>query len=125
VPAKAPAKATNVAAALKPPAAAAPALKLSKDELRVRVEQLERTNATLRAKNREANRTAKTATAWITELEEMSPGLLKQVASQTPSTKEEQAAKTSRAKRKSPGVDRGHSGPAGVAANDPAFLRRG
>jgi hypothetical protein len=57
-PAETPAKTTKPAAAAKRVATAAPAPKLSKDELRARVEQLERANATLRAKNREANRAA-------------------------------------------------------------------
>jgi hypothetical protein len=72
VSAKAPAKVTKAAAAPKrAPTAAAPALKLSKDELRVQLEKLERANATLRTKSREANRTAKAATTRIAELEEI------------------------------------------------------
>jgi hypothetical protein len=106
VPAKAPAKVTKVAAAPKrATVAAAPALKLSKDELRVQVETLERANATLRAKNREANRTAKAATARIAELEENVARLAKKAALQTPSANGEQAAKPSRAKRQSRGVE--------------------
>ena len=59
--AKTPAKRSKATAAAKPKQAAASAAapKLSKDELRSRVEALERTNAALRAKNRDANRTAK------------------------------------------------------------------
>jgi hypothetical protein len=116
VPAKSPAKVTKLAATSKrAPAAAAPALKLSKDELRVQVEKLERANATLRLKNREANRTAKTATARIAELEESVARLTKKAASQTLSANGEQAAKPSRAKRQSRGVDHDHATPAGAA----------
>jgi predicted RNase H-like nuclease len=105
VPAKAAVKVIKVAAAPKrAPAAAAPALKLSKDELRVQVEKLERANATLRAKNREAHRTAKAVTARIAELEENVARLAKKAASQTPPANGEQAAKPSRAKRQSRGI---------------------
>jgi hypothetical protein len=102
VPAKTPAKATKLAAAPKrAPVAAAPALKLSKDELRVQVEKLERANATLRVKNREANRTAKAATARIAELEENVTRLAQKSELQAPPANGEQAAKPSRAKRQS------------------------
>jgi hypothetical protein len=123
VPAKAPAKAAKLAAAPKrAPVAAAPALKLSKDELRVQVEKLERANATLRLKNREANRTAKTATARIAELEQSVARLTKKAASQTPSANGEKAAKPSRAKRQSRSVDHDHAAPAGAADQKPAPL---
>jgi hypothetical protein len=57
-PAETPAKSAKPSAAPKRVATAAPAApKLSKDELRARVEQLERANATLRGKSREANTT--------------------------------------------------------------------
>jgi hypothetical protein len=123
VPAKAPAKVTKLAAAPKrAPVAAAPALKLSKDELRVQVEKLEHSNATLRVKNREANRTAKTATARIAELEEQVAKLAKKAASQTLSANGEPAAKPSRAKRQSRGVDHDNAAPAGAAGQKPASL---
>jgi hypothetical protein len=123
VPAKAAVKVTKVAAAPKrATAAVALALKLSKDELRVQVEKLERANATLRAKNREANRTAKAATARIAELEEYVAKLAKKAALQTPSSNGEQAAKPTRAKRQSRGVDRDPAAPAGVAEQKPAPL---
>src|SRR5690348_14476915 len=82
-PAKTPAKPTKATAAAKPQqAVAAPAApKLSKDELRTRVETLEQANATLRTKNRDANRAAKTAAARITELEDQVAQLEKRVAS--------------------------------------------
>jgi hypothetical protein len=106
VPAKAPAKVIKVAAAPKrAPVTTAPAVKLSKDELRVQVEKLERANATLRVKNREANRTAKATTARIAELEENVTRLAKKAELQTPpGANGEQAAKPSRAKRQSRGI---------------------
>jgi hypothetical protein len=123
VPAKAPAKVTKLAAAPKrAPVAAAPALKLSKDELRVQVEKLECANATLRAKNRETNRTAKAATARIAELEESVARLTKKAASQTPSANGEKAVKPSHAKRQSRSVDHDHAAPAGTADQKPAPL---
>ena len=123
VAAKTPAKVTKPTVAPKrATVAAAPALKLSKDELRVQVEKLERANATLRLKNREANHTAKTATARIAELEENVTQLEKNAASQTPSANGEQAAKPSRAKRQSRGVDHDHAAPAGAADQKPAPL---
>ena len=120
IPAKPAVKVTKLATASKrAPAVAAPALKLSKDELRVQVEKLERANATLRAKNRDANRTSKAVTARIAELEEHVAKLEKK-ASQAPSANEEQAAKPSRAKRQSRGVDHNNPTPAGVADQKPA-----
>jgi hypothetical protein len=120
-PAKAPAKITKAAAAPKRvPVAAAPALKLSKDELRVQVETLERTNATLRAKSREANRTAKAAAARIAELEEIVAGLEKKAAQATPAKVAKAAAKLTRAKRQSGKVGPGDAGPPGVADQEPA-----
>ena len=70
-----PAKAKAKVAAAKKPAAAAkpssvtPARALSKDALRAQVEKLERANAALRTKNREANRAAKLSAARMAELE--------------------------------------------------------
>jgi hypothetical protein len=105
VPAKAPGKVAKAAAPKSAPAVAAPALKLGKDELRVQVEKLEQANATLRAKNREINRTVKAATARIAELEEHVAKLAKKAALQTPSTNGEQATKPSRAKRQNRGIE--------------------
>src|ERR1700750_2578075 len=81
--AKTPAKRTEATGGAKPTqTAASPAApKLSKDELRARVEALERANATLRAKNRDANRAAKTVAARIAELEDQVAQLEKRVAS--------------------------------------------
>lgn len=58
----------KVAAPKRTAAATRPAM-ITKDELRAQVEKLERTNATLRTKNREAGRAAKDATARIAALE--------------------------------------------------------
>jgi hypothetical protein len=105
-----PAKVTKLAATPKRvPVAAAPAPKLSKDELRVQLDKLERANATLQAKNREANRTAKADAARIAELEGSVARLEKTVAAQTSSTPEEKAAKPSRAKRQSRGAKGEHA----------------
>ena len=121
VAAKAPAKVTKVAAAPKRvPVAAAPALKLSKDELRVQLEKLERANATLRAKSREANRTAKAATARIAELEEIVARLEQKAAPATPAKVEKAAAKPTRVKRQSGKGGPGAAVPPGVAIQEPA-----
>ncbi len=55
-------------------AAAAPVPKLNVAELRLLVEKLEDNEATLRAKNREAGRAAKTAAARIADLEQQVAG---------------------------------------------------
>jgi len=123
VPAKAPAKVAKAAATPKrAPAAPAPALKLSKDELRVQLEKLERANATLRTKHREANRTAKAATARIAELEEIVAGLEMKAAQATPAKVENAAAKPTRVKRQSGKVGPGAAVPPGVAIQEPAPL---
>jgi chromosome segregation ATPase len=120
-PAKAPAKRTRTTAAAKPKQAAvsAAAPKLSKDELRARVETLERTNATLRAKNRDANRAAKTAAARIAELEDQVTQLEKRVASAQPKPKR---STPSPRKRRSHEIDPGDAVPPGVAVQEPAPL---
>ena len=120
-PAKTPAKRTKATVASKPiQTAASPAApKLSKDELRARVEALERANATLRAKNREANRAAKTAAARIAELEDQVTQLEKRVASGQPQPK---PSAPSRRQRRSHGVDPGDAVPPGVAVQEPAPL---
>jgi hypothetical protein len=123
VAAKAPAKVTRVAATPKrTPAAAAPAPKLGKDELRVQLEKLERANATLRAKSREANRTAKAATARIAELEEIVARLEQKAAQATPDKVEKAAAKPTRVKRQSGKGGPGAAVPAAEAIHEPASL---
>ncbi len=74
-------------------AAAAPAPKISKDELRAQVEKLERSVATLRARSRDAVRAAKQAAARIEELEA-------QLAAKEQAPKPE--AKASRADKRTP-----------------------
>jgi len=120
-PVKTPAARTKTPAASKSPrTAAAPAApKLSKDELRTRVEALERANATLRAKNRDANRAAKTAAARIAELEDQVAQLEKRVASAQPKPK--RSAPSPR-KRQSREIDPGDAVPEGVAVQEPAPL---
>ncbi len=59
----------SVPAAKRAPAAAASAPKLGKEELRAQVEKLERANATLRAKSKQAGQSAKAAAARVAELE--------------------------------------------------------
>jgi hypothetical protein len=77
--AKAPA--SKKAAAAKRPSATSTGF-TSKDELRAQVEKLEKVNATLRTKSREANRAAKSASSRIAELEEEVARLEKRGASQ-------------------------------------------
>jgi hypothetical protein len=121
VAAKAPAKVTKLAVAPKrAPAAATPALKLSKDDLRGQLEKLERANATLRAKSREANRTAKAATARIAELEEMVARLEQKAVPATPAKVEKAAAKPTRVKRQSGKVGPVAAVPPGMATQEPA-----
>lgn len=100
-------------------AAPAAAPKLSKDELRTRVEALERANAALRAKSREANRAAKTAAARIAELEDQLAQLEKRLASAEPKPK---SSAPSRRLRRSREIDPGDAVPEGVAVQDPAPL---
>jgi chromosome segregation ATPase len=119
--AKTPAKHSKPTTAAKPKQAAAPpaAPKLSKDELHARVEKLERANATLRAKNRDANRAAKIAATRIAELEDQVAQLEKRVASAQPTAK--RAAPAPR-KRQSREIDPGDAVPEGVAVQEPAPL---
>jgi hypothetical protein len=97
--------------------------KLSKDELRAQVEKLGRTNANLRAKNREASREAKTSAARIAELEEQVVRLEKQLVTQAAGAGDDQAAlepKGHQARHRE--VDPGDSVPPGVAVEEPAPL---
>jgi hypothetical protein len=97
--------------------------KLSKDELRAQVEKLERANANLRAKNREAGREVKKTAARIFELEEQVARLEKQLAAQEAGSGGDRAApapKDRQAKHRE--IDRGDSVPPGVAVQEPAPL---
>jgi len=119
-PAKTPATRTKAPGAAKPTrTVASPAApKLSKDELRTRVEALERANTTLRAKNRDANRTAKTAAARIAGLEDQVAQLEKRVASAQRQSKPSASPR----KRRSHDIDPGDAVPEGVAIQEPAPL---
>jgi chromosome segregation ATPase len=124
-PVKTSAKATKAPAA-PPGRAASPAIpKPSKDELRALVEKLEATNATLRTKNREANRAAKTAAARIAELEDQVARLEQQAAPPPPApakTSSPKPAAPVRSKRQRRGVDPGDAVPPGVAVEEAAPL---
>jgi len=118
-PAKMPAK--HKVAAAKPiqTATSMAAPKLSKDELRTRVEVLEKVNATLRAKSRDTNRATKTAAARIAELEDQVAQLEKRLASAQPQAK---PAASARRQRRSREIDPGDAVPEGVAVQNPAPL---
>jgi chromosome segregation ATPase len=120
-PAKTPAKRSKAPAAAKPTrTVASPAApKLSKDDLRARVETLERANATLRARNRDANRAAKTAAARIAELEDQVVQLEKRLAAAQ--RKAAPSAATPR-KRRRREIDPADAVPPGVAVQAPEPL---
>ena len=101
-------------------AKAPPAPKLSVGELRAQLEKLEKANATLRAKSRDAGRMAKTAAARIAELEDEVARLEKELASKTETAKPTRA-KVVRAKRRSSEIDPGDAVPPGVAVEEPAL----
>jgi hypothetical protein len=115
-------KVTKVVAAKRVATTAAPVQKVSKDELRAQVEKLERTNATLRTRSREANRAAKTAAARIAALEEQVARLEKQVAAQTTRAERGQPASPPKGRRRVPRreIDPGDAVPPGVAVEEPA-----
>jgi hypothetical protein len=121
---KPPLKAAKAAAAPKrTPVAAPPAPKISKDELRTQVEKLEGTVATLRTKNREANRAAKTAAARIAELEEQVAQFEKQAVAQTaPAKRGLKPSPVARSNRGSKGIDPGDAVPPGVAVEESGAL---
>jgi hypothetical protein len=121
-------KVTPVAATRRAVSAPPAVQKVSKDELRAQVEKLERGNATLRAKNREATRAAKTAAARVAELEEQVAGLEKQLAARTtaasggrpPSASKPASPLKSGRRPKRRAIDPGDALPPGVAVEDPA-----
>lgn len=93
--------------------------KVSKDELRAQVEKLERANANLRAKNREA----KTTAARIAELEEQVARLEKQLVAQMAIAGGDRAAPASKGRQaRHREIDPGDSVPPGVAVEEPAPL---
>jgi hypothetical protein len=122
VPVKTSAKAAKAPAAAAGRAAAAPvAPKPSKDELRALVAKLEAANATLRSKNREANRATKTDAARIAELEDQVARLEKQAAPPPlapPGKSSPKPAAPVRGKRQRRGIDPGDAVPPGVAVEE-------
>jgi hypothetical protein len=114
------------AAASKRPTAASSAATPSKDELRALVEKLEASNATLRTKNRGANRAAKITAARIAELEQQVAQLEKQAPlppSAPPSSAKKSRPKPvvpARGKRQRRVVDPGDSVPPNVAVDEAA-----
>ena len=104
------------AGAAKRAATARPTRAVSKDELRIQVEKLERANATLRAKNREANRAAKLSAARIAELEDEVARLQAPLAT---TTDFRSAALSSERGSQVRDIDPGDAVPPGVAPEDP------
>ena len=111
-------KTTRTPPAPTQPAAAPPrAPVVSTGELRAQLEKLERANATLRAKGREANKAAKAAAARIAELEDEVTRMAKRPAP-IPVTR----AKRASAKPQGREVDPGDAVPPGVAPQAPQPL---
>jgi hypothetical protein len=107
-------KAGNAAAGTaKGASTATPSRAVSKDELRAQVEKLERANATLRAKTREATRAAKLAAARIAELQDEVARL------QTPRAAQTASRAATMPDDGSPDIDPGDAVPPGVAPQDP------
>ncbi len=111
---------TGSAASARVSAAAAPASKPSKDELRAQVEKLERANATLRAKNRESGRIAKTAAARIAELEDQVAQFEKKLS--RPASAARGRKPVDRTGPRHREIDPGDAVPPGVAVQEPAPL---
>jgi hypothetical protein len=116
---------TKVAAPFKrASAASARAPTVSKDELRARVAKLERANATLRAKSRDAARAAKAAAARIAELDDQVARLGKQIGAQETATESSQPAappKSGRRAKRSK-IGPGDTGSPGTTIDEPAPL---
>jgi hypothetical protein len=115
-------KVTKVVAAKRATTNVAPVQKVSKDELRAQVEKLEQANAALRARSREANRSAKAAVARIAELEAQVARLEKQVAVQTVRAESSRPAAPPKGRRRVQHreIDPGDAVPPGVAVAEPA-----
>jgi hypothetical protein len=92
---------------------AAPPRTVSKDELRAQVEKLERANAALRAKSREATRAAKLSAARIAELEDEVARLQRQL----PGTTDPHSARSSSDPQERE-IDPGDAVPPGVAPDN-------
>ena len=95
----------------------APARAVSKDELRSQVQKLERANAALRAKNRQANRAAKLSAARITELEDEVARLRPHPGAPTDSG----SAAMPESGPQPHDIDPGDAVPPGVAPEDPGL----
>jgi hypothetical protein len=95
----------------------APARTVSKDELRSQVEKLERANAALRAKNRQANRAAKLSAARISELEDEVARLRPHPGASTGSS----SAAMPESGPQPHDIDPGDAVPPGVASEDPGL----
>ena len=128
-----PAQAPKVTAARgKQAAAAVPAAATirvpppSKGELRAQIDKLETANAALKAKGREANRTAKAAARRIAELEEQVAELQAEAAQPTappaPPVAEAKTVRRGRPPGRRKGIDPGDAVPPGVAVQDPEPL---
>jgi hypothetical protein len=116
-------RAVSAASPKRTPRTTPSAPKLSKDELRAQVDKLERANANLRAKNREASREAKATTARIAELEKQVVRLEKQFVAQTARAGDDRAALAPKGRRaRHREIDPGDSVPPGVAVEEPAPL---
>ncbi len=100
-----------------------PAPKLNKEELRAQVEKLERANAKLRLKAREAGRSGKDAAARIAELEGEVARLERQLKRQTPRETQDSAPAPARRSRRRE-IDPGDAVPPGVAVKEPEPLDR-
>ncbi len=98
--------------------------KLSKEELRAQVENLERANANLRTKNRAGSRQAKTMAARIAELEEQVARLETQLVAQAATGGGEGATPAPKGRRRirHREIDPGDAVPPGVAVEEPAPL---
>ena len=110
-PRKTPAAAPKTAKAVAAP-------KLSKEDLRLRVEKLERANATLRAKGKDATRAAKEADARIADLEAQVAQMEKKAPSK-PAASPTAKTTSKRGPKRSREIDPGDAVPPGVAVEDP------
>lgn len=96
--------------------------KESKDELRARVEKLERANSALRAKAREVSRAAADVSARMAELEEQVTRLETRLASPAAAAPPAPARTSGGTKRQRRPIDPGDAVPPGVAVEQPAPL---
>ncbi len=93
---------------------------ISKGELRIQVEKLGQTVATLRSKSRESNRAVKAAAVRIAELEAQVAGLERQLAAPSKPGKSHATVPAPSRGRRSQNIDPGEAVPPGVAIAEPA-----